>query len=176
MKEILLATAVALALAACSRPQPAADIAPTATAETAAIAGAAPLPCAEPGYALLPKGITLEFPYHLRADRVYLDKQGNERRRVVLEFLDGDVESTLAAADASLVRSGFAARSRRNQPNGNIVVPYARKGTPGITVFGSSTVGPNPSNPAAKGTIALDYARMPVAPAAPPAPITPAEH
>jgi hypothetical protein len=46
--------------------------------------------------------------------------------------------------------------AQNHQPNGNLVVPYVKKGYDSITVIANASVGDKPSNPAAKGTIAFD--------------------
>lgn len=126
----------------------------------------APISCPEDtGYQILPANLALSIPYHLRADRIYVNKHDAVRRRVVLEFLEGDAATTLASVDRSMVAAGFTARPRREQPNGNIIVPYARKDYGSITVVASALPGDNPSNPMAKGTIAFDFPGTQAAPA-----------
>lgn len=164
MKRLTLTAAVVLILAGCNQP---ATTAEATQAPAAPQASAAPAAACEPqatGYQWLPEGLVLDIPYHLRADRIYINKNNVQRRRVVLEFLDGDAESTLASVDKSMTTAGFTARPRKDQPNGNIVVPYMKKGFGGITVIASATAGDKPSNPAAKGTITFDLpATTPVA-------------
>lgn len=140
---------------------------PTVAGEPVGLVAAADAPVACPedtGYKLLPANLVLSIPYHLRADRIYVNKHDAVRRRVVLEFLEGDAATSLASVNQSMVAAGFAARARREQPNGNIIVPYARKDYGSITVVASALPGDNPSNPMAKGTITFDFPGTQAAP------------
>lgn len=115
-------------------------------------------PCANAdGYQLLPEQLVVPVAHHLRADRIYTNGKDQLRRRVVLEFLEGDVASALASVDSAMVAAGFNARPRREQPNGNTVIPYVRNGFGNITVVANPSIGDNPSHPAAKGILAFDF-------------------
>lgn len=159
MKQLTLLAIALFVLAGCKQdraPDAAVAQASPSTPEVASPAA----PCEEgqgAGYAWLPAGLALDIAYHLRADRIYTSKNDVQRRRVVLEFLDGDVDSVLAATEKSMIAAGFTARPRRDQPNGNIIVPYVKRGYGSITVVASATPGDNPSNPGAKGMVAFDF-------------------
>jgi hypothetical protein len=112
---------------------------------------------ARSGYEVFPKEVEVPFPYHLRADRFFISAKGEARRRVVIEYLTGDIEKTSAAVDEALKRAGFRARARHVQPNQNIVVHYVKWGYGRLSVTISRTAGKSPSNPSAKGTVTLDY-------------------
>jgi hypothetical protein len=168
MRHILVMAAVLSALIGCNKSQPVNDTNTNATPETVASAEA-PLaqPCAEQtGYQVLPAGVSLGLPYHLRADRLYTNKHDQARRRVVLELLEGNVDSTLKMVEESMIAAGFVARPRRDQPNGNIIIPYAKSGYGSITVVVNPLPGDNPSNPATLGTVTFDYPAGGIAPAA----------
>lgn len=158
-RNLLLAAAVIL-VAGCNQPSlPPNQSNSTAATPAPATTGAETLPPCNglAGYQVLPADITLSFPYHLRADRIYVNKNGQERRRVVLEYLDGDADAILAAVDKSMIVAGFVPRPRKEQPNGNIVIAYAQKAYGSIIVVANASAGDKPSNPAARGTVAFDY-------------------
>jgi hypothetical protein len=168
MRRILVMAAVLSALAGCNKSQPVSNANTNGTPETVASVEA-PLaqPCAEQtGYQLLPAGVSLGLPYHLRADRLYTNKHDQARRRIVLEFLEGNVDSTLKTVEESMITAGFTARPRRDQPNGNIIIPYAKRDYGSITVVVNPLPGDNPSNSAALGTVTFDYPADGKAPAA----------
>lgn len=169
MRHILVMAAMLSALAGCNKPQPVNDANTIATPPPTVASVEAPSaqPCAEQaGYQLLPAGIRIGLPYHFRADRLYANKHDQVRRRVVLEFLEGNVDSTLKTVAESMTAAGFMARPRRDQPNGNIIIPYVRNDYGSITVVVSPLPGDNPSNPAARGTVTFDYPSDAIAPAA----------
>lgn len=158
MKHNLLAAATLITLLGCSQPAPVTTQADTPVTSAATTPEAALLACPEQtGYQLMPAGVSLDIPYHVRVDRIYVHENGDSRRRIVLEYLEGDVETALSAADKSIVAAGFTAQKRRAQPNGEIAIPYAKKGHSSILVIAKASPGDKPSNPAAKGTLALDY-------------------
>lgn len=159
MNRNALIAATLIVFAGCSQSAPPATVEAPGTITAASTADArAAQPCSEPtGYQPLPAKLALEVRYHLRADRIYTNKNDQGRRRVVLEFLDGDIDSTLASVEDAMTAAGFVARPRKDQPNGNIVIPYVRKDYGNITVVANPSAGDNPSNPAAKGTVAFDF-------------------
>jgi hypothetical protein len=155
MKSNVLIAAALLAMTGCtpqSTPPAVTDAAVPAPAQAPEAAA-----CAPAGYQLLPAGIALSIPYHLRADRIYSSKDGQSRRRIVLEYLDSDAGAVLASVESSMLASGFKARPRRDQPNGNIVVPYLKRDFGNLQLVLNPSPGDKPSNPAAKGTLALDF-------------------
>lgn len=161
MKHNLLMAATLIALAGCNQPKPAAtqgtNPVATETPVTATGDATAPPCTGQAGYQLFPAGIGLDVPYHVRADRIYLDKNGQGRRRVMLEFLGGGADTTLASIDKSLVAAGYMSRPRKDQPNGNSITPYIKKGARNIIVILDPNPGAAPSNPAAKGVLSVDY-------------------
>lgn len=153
MKLAIPVISCLFAMAACSNPAPTAaveDLSPSAEVATE--------PCPEQaGYIAFPEGVALDIPYHLRADRIYIHKNGKERRRVSVEFLDGDAGTALASFEQSMIRAGFTAKPRKDMPNGNVTMAFGKKGFGTVRLVAVSTPGPKPSNPGAKGVISMDY-------------------
>lgn len=168
MRHILVMAAVLSALVGCNKSQPVNDTNTNAAPEeVASMEAPSAQPCAEQtGYQFLPAGVSLGLPFHLRADRLYTNKHDQARRRVVLEFLEGNVDSTLKTVEESMIAAGFTARPRRDQPNGNIIIPYAKRDYGSITVVVNPLAGDNPSNSAALGTVTFDYPADVTAPVA----------
>lgn len=157
MKRTLLIAVGLLAIAGCNNPRPAVlPVAGTTAATEAAPETAAACP-EETGYKLFPEAMKLAIPYHLRGDRIYVHKNGQQRRRVTVEFLEGDVGTALAAFEQSMVTAGFKAGPRNDGADGKITMPFSKKGFGTAHVSAMPTVGPKPSNPDAKGVISIDY-------------------
>lgn len=145
-----------VALAGCSKP------APTAAVTTAAVpvtAAAPTVSCpAQSGYQWMPANLVLDVPYHLHADRIYKTQKDGLRRRVMLEFLEGDSNSVLAQVDKSLTTAGFQARPRiEASKEADVVIPYDKAGYGNVVVYVDSSPGDNPSNPDAKGILSFDF-------------------
>ncbi|GAA3931505.1 hypothetical protein [Luteimonas lutimaris] len=105
----------------------------------------------------LPEGVQLNFRYHVRGDRV-LDKDGRrDRRRVGMEYLEGDQGTTFASVEKSMTAAGFTLRDRKEMDNGNIRAKFAkpRYGTVIVTVTPGMDV--KARNPAAVGRIFLSW-------------------
>jgi hypothetical protein len=159
MKRTLLIAVGLLAIAGCNNPAPADQTAqgtpaavPTSSSDTN------PAACSEaPGYNPFPQGIAPAFAYHLRSDRLYVHKNGKNRRRLTIEFLDGDANAALASFEQSMSAAGFKARPRKDGADGRITTPFAKKGFGTVIATAIPSPGPNPANPAAKGVLSIDY-------------------
>lgn len=136
-----------LPLAACKKSEP---------AEAAVDAGKATT-AGEPNG--LPGGATLPFKHHIRVDRVIENKAGAKRRRVDVEFLDGDVAATVKGVESAMVAAGY--RLRADDPrdvDGEVRLRFIKKGEPTVMAVISPNPGRNPSSSKVKGTVVLSNA------------------
>lgn len=165
MKSVFYSVLCLLMLASCKQEEPATTVATVtpAASETAATTNACP-PAAF-GYQFLPEGLDVPVVYHLRADRFYTAKDGRLRRRVALEFLEGDADSVRASVEEAMVKAGYKSRPSKTLKNNDIHTPYVKKGVPNIAVMINAEAGESPHHPDAKGVLVYDY---PMAVAAPP--------
>lgn len=165
MKSAFYSVLCLLMLASCKPEEPAATVATAtpAAGETAATTTACPP--AVVGYRFLPEGLDVPVAYHLRADRFYTAADGRLRRRVALEFLEGDADSVRASVEESMVRAGYKSRPSKTLKNNDIHTPYVKKGVPNIAVMINVEAGESPHHPDAKGMLIYDY---PLAVATPP--------
>lgn len=153
MKLRIFSLTASILLAACSAQSP----------EPAPVAAVADKPvedieCKDAGYQLLPAGMQVPFAHHLRADHVFTVKtNGQLRRRVALEFLEGNGESVLSSVDQAMLASGYKTRVRKTQPNGDIVIQYVKKGQGNISVTLVSKMAGNPNHPDTKGVLIYGY-------------------
>lgn len=160
MKYNVLIASLLVALAGCDQISQPSDVSSVPAAETnqPEVPEPATQPCPEPtGYQVMPAGLNLSIPYHVRADIIQKDGSGQSRRHIVLEYLDGDLETTVSAIEQSLAEGGFAPRPRRETDDGRIVIPFFKTGYDNIVVVVGPTPGNNPSNPEAKGTVTLQF-------------------
>ena len=149
MKYGLITILIATALTACGQQkqdaQPIAE--PVSTAVT----------CPETdGYRVFPAGLSIDLPYHLRSDRIIPNEKG-ERRRVVIEYLEGDAATALTSIAGSLEQAGFAEKSRKDVADGVVSAIFSKKGVGLIYVRITADPGKNPSHPAAKGLAQIGY-------------------
>lgn len=105
----------------------------------------------------LPEGVQLNFRYHVRGDRVLEKEERRDRRRVGMEYLEGDQKTIFASIEESLAAAGFTLRDRKEMDNGNIRAKFAkpRYGTVIVTVTPGMDV--KARNPAAVGRILLSW-------------------
>lgn len=160
MKYNVLIASLLVALAGCDQRSQPSEVAPVQHSETNQPAApvAAAQPCTKPSNdQVMPPGLTLSIPYHVRADIIHEDESGLCRRHVVLEYLDGNVETTLTALEQSLAADGFAARPKGKADDGRDIVSFLKAGHHNIVAVLDDSPGDTPSNPEAKGTITLQY-------------------
>lgn len=74
----------------------------------------------------LPDGIVVSVPYNAVYDKNLPAKDGSPRRRVIVEFLDGDVNTVGAGLDEQFTRAGYRKGKPRDEKGGTRV-NYARK-------------------------------------------------
>lgn len=158
MKQALFVATLTIALTACGANQgnpPASSQTPVAATS---VASGTALPEA------LPQGFVLKFPYHFTKLSTGPDKDGQQRQRFTVEFLDGDATTVMGSLSASAIEAGFR--------NGNWAV---RK--PGIIHFAAGKPGYGQmraeiravdkkmlSNPSAKGTVVMGWPMQPSTP------------
>lgn len=164
--RIFLVSAIVFS-AACSGPkQPVAQDA-SAVAQDASAKAELSQSCPEtpPFYSPLPDtSLKFNFPFHLKSDRIYAAGNGEARRGIVLEFLDGDSEQTWSSLDASLIAAGYApAAEIKVDQAGKKQRPYSKNGAPGLSIAVSSDPSTNPANPDAKGVIWISWRLTPPA-------------
>jgi glucose/arabinose dehydrogenase len=125
---LFLPMAAAVALAACNSktPSEAQQPAPAATAATAPTAVKPPI---APGKQLeqpMPDGVALAVPYNAVYDKTLPAKDGTQRRRVIVEFLDGTTDSVARDLDSQLRKAGYRKGAPREEKGGTRV-NYARR-------------------------------------------------
>lgn len=168
MKYTLLIASMAIVLAGCDQVSQPAEVSPVQqTADsvpsvTSAPATVTPDPATQPcadvsGYQVMPAGMTLEIPYHVRADIITKDEAGQRHRHIVLEYLEGNLDATITAIERSLASGGYVPRPRRKTDDGRFIVPFLKKGHQNIIAVFDPSPGNKPSNPEAKGTVTLQY-------------------
>jgi hypothetical protein len=148
MNSTFLALTALLFLASCK---------PNGNTAADTAAGAKPCPPAAAGYRFLPGSLDVPVAYHLRSDRIAATRENQPRRRVTLEFLEGDVDSVLASVEGAMAKAGYKARPVKDHEDGSVVRRFVKRGA-GITVTVSPKVGDKPANPDAKGVIIYAYA------------------
>lgn len=158
MKSAVYSVLCLLILASCKPTEPAtAVVRATQAAITETAATTKACPPAVIGYRFLPEGLDVPVNYHLRADRIYTAKDNRLRRRVVLEFLEGDSDSVRTSVEEALVKAGYESRPSKTLKNNDIHTPYVKKGAPNIAVMINPEVGGKPYHPDAKGMLIYDY-------------------
>ena len=153
MKRTFLTLTALLFLASC-KPDG------NATADTAATAK--PCPPAVAGYRFLPGRLDVPVAYHLRTDRITATNENQRRRRVTLEFLEGDVASVQASVEGAMAKAGYRARTLQEREDGSVTRRFIKRKGVGIIVIISPKVGDRPANPDAKGLLTYSYPLGPV--------------
>jgi hypothetical protein len=148
MKYVLAATLVALAFAGCSNePRAAAE----AQAQSETCTGNA-------FYSPFPAGLALDMPIHFRSDRIVKKRNGETRRAVTFEYLTGTEVDARNGVNAAMAAAGYAPKAGREVRNQRVVrQAYTSEGKKSFWVVISPSAGKRPSNPEAKGTIAISW-------------------
>jgi pyruvate/2-oxoglutarate dehydrogenase complex dihydrolipoamide acyltransferase (E2) component len=154
---VLLVATSAISLTACKRDAsaPVSD-----TAKPAASRAAEPASTDLAGRKLatpLPKGITLDFPYHLRQDIVETSKDGRKRRKVTVEYLQGTPQDIRTSVGAALKGAGLELQEESTTRDGGARLKYRLKGFGTVVVSIPSTKRDKYRNPAAQGHMSLDF-------------------
>lgn len=157
-KKVLLAAA--FLVAGCSQ-QPAQQESTAPDAAPQAVQAESE-PCPPAGYSATPDGVTVDHDYLVRADRMYVARSGDERRRTTLELLDGDPRTVAEAALATLMEQGFRQLDIPDRGDGVLRLAVHEPGVGRINISATDDRGGNPAHPRSVGLVGFD---MPMAPA-----------
>jgi hypothetical protein len=161
MRSILPAFVLAAALGACSGAQ---------HDDTAAKAGQSGAPLGQ----ALPQGFALHFPFDFQEDVVVSVNARDQRRRVTVEYLEGDSKMIMASLARSALEAGFQSGRWQLLKDGSIYF-FAYKGGYG-QMRAEIKSGGNLRNASAKGTVVTGWpVRRATAPTSPTSPSTPAD-
>lgn len=162
LRTIAFAALCTALLAGCSdKPSPPETTGPAASAG----AESGPEPVAAPPDELrptrgelaapLPEGVVLPFRYHVRSDGPSATEQGAPRRRMRLEFLEGDVATVAGQVEDALVAAGFTVGGTDTTDAGATRTNYRKDGFGRVT----AVVGPTGDavDPEARGLLILDW-------------------
>lgn len=154
MKQFLLAAAILAGLAACGAEQNASRTADGPGVEPAAGAAQKSPASAATGIDVLTGlGFIPDFAYATAYDIVDKNREGVNRRRVLLEVLEGDIEAAMASAQATLGKAGYS-KSKESSDGGRYDAVFVKHGFPTLVLMGQSPErGPKLKNPEAVGTI-----------------------
>lgn len=116
-------------------------------------------PCTQTSfYSPLPGDLQVQFPFHLRSDRIFTNKKGALRRRVTLETLNGTAAEAFEGASQSLVAAGYKAKGKlKGSPEKKQAQSFVRKGQPTIALVSNVDVGSKPANPDATGLVYFEW-------------------
>lgn len=109
-------------------------------------------------YSPIPGDLQVQFPFHLRSDRIFTNKKGTLRRRVVLETLGGTASEAFDSASQSLVAAGYKAKGKlKGAPEKKQAQYFVRKGQPTIALVSNVDVGKKPANPQSTGLVYFEW-------------------
>lgn len=158
MNQVLAAATVLLVVAACSR-EPEQPARPVAGGDAQGQVPAGERLGKKKLHQPLPEQIVLDFRHQLRSDSVVEEEGRKRRRKVAMEYLEGDQTSTFASIERSLQAAGFDLRDRKQMENGNLRAKFDKPGYGTIIVTITDDMNVTAQNPAALGRAFLD---MPV--------------
>lgn len=157
----LFVASILLLTAACSddSPPPASPADPPA-AEQQVVSG--------PGSAvtMLPGGIELDVPVHLRSDRSVEGKGGAVRRRLVYELLEAGPGESEQVISQVLSDAGYVGGKKKKGKKGRYAIRYKKEGAPTIKVTFYPAPAKKPANPEAKSMVAFSWKATPIKKAA----------
>lgn len=152
MKYVFAAALVALAMTGCSKEPKAAA---TTEAQSEACTGNA-------FYSPFPVGLALDMPVHFRSDRIVTKRNGETRRAVTVEYLTGSEVDAQQGVNAAMAAAGYAPKTGQGAPKEGVIrQAYTSEGKKSFWVVISPSAGKRPSNPEAKGTIAISWQLSP---------------
>ena len=109
-------------------------------------------------YSPLPGDLHVEFPFHLRSDRIFTNKKDKLRRRVVLEMLGGASSEAFESASQSLVAAGYKAKGTpKGSAEKKLSQRFTKKGQPAVALVASADVGKKPANPDSTGLVYFEW-------------------
>lgn len=147
--------------------------APDAASQAAQLQAPVAEACAQTGfYSPFPGDLQVQFPFHVRSDRIFTNSKGALRRRVVLETLGGTAPEAFDSASQSLVAGGYRAKGKlKGTPEKRQAQSFVLKGQPTIALVSNVDVGKKPANPQSTGLVSFEWtvpstrtASAPVAP------------
>jgi hypothetical protein len=148
--KLVLLFSAALLASACSGP----DASPTTSATpatSASPAAAAPTPFYSP---LPDDAVHFDFPFQLASDRYYVTDKGETRRRLVLEYLDGDATQVWNKIEQSMGKAGYQLRNKSEAGTGKGT--FYKNNHP-IFVNTTGKRPGDPAHPAAVGTVWISW-------------------
>lgn len=110
-----------------------------------------------PGCNPLPVGLVVTIPYKLRSDRVYTVPTGADRRQVVFEFAEGDVDSVLKSLQKDFEDAGYEGKPIETTPEGIASMVFIKSDIGVANVWVNPVVGPSPVSKNAKGVFGIDF-------------------
>jgi hypothetical protein len=154
MKKFVLLMAMMTVVAACNSSQDEAGETAIGPDQSKAAAIKPALASKEKGVDVLTSlGFKPEFAYTVVYDINDKNDAGVNRHRVLLEVLEGDIDTAMTSASATLASAGYG-KSRETESNGRRDVVFTKQGFPTL-VFMAQTPerGPALKTPGAVGTI-----------------------
>jgi len=149
--KLALLFSAALLVSACSGP----DASPAATSATPTTSVAPVAEAATPFYSPLPDdAVHFDFPFQLASDRYYVTDKGETRRRLVLEYLDGDATQVWSKIQLAMGEAGYQLRNKSEADTGKGTF-YKNKSPLFIDTNGKQPA--DPAHPAAVGTIWVSW-------------------
>jgi hypothetical protein len=138
-------------------PDPAASAPAAPSAEPAPAVAAAPAlkgrKLAEP----LPQGVVLGFPFHYRGQRMVERSDGTSQRRVSVEFLGGDVASTVAQLKLDMAKARFKLAREEAVDGGAQLLVFRKSGYGRVSLTVSPAGTTRLRNAAASGTVFMTW-------------------
>lgn len=148
--KLILLFSATLLVSACSGPDaaPATSTTPTTPVSTVV---AAPVPFYSP---LPDDSVHFDFPFQLASDRYYVTDKGETRRRLVLEYLDGDATQVWSKIELAMGEAGYQLRNKSEAGTGKGTF-YKNKSPLFVDTTGKRPA--DPAHPAAVGTIWISW-------------------
>lgn len=148
--KLVLLLSSALLLGAC-------DNGTQETTGAATTAGAqASSDCPAPFYQVLPDpALRFDFRFHIATDRMYQTNKGEARRRIVMEYLEGNATQAWNRVESAMVAAGYVLRSERVVVAGKGT--FTKAGSPSLFVDTTGASVKDPAHPQARGTIWISW-------------------
>lgn len=147
--KLVLLFSTVLLVSACSGPE-----APPATSSTSApdVVIAPPTPF----YSPLPDDtVRFDFPFQLASDRYYATDKGETRRRLVLEYLDGDATQVWTKIELAMGEAGYQLQNQSEAGTGKGTFSKKSKRSIFVDTTGKRTA--EPAHPDAVGTVWISW-------------------
>lgn len=109
------------------------------------------------GYLPLPAQMALEGKYHLRSDRIFVNKKGATRRRVIFEMMDADMDASVRRVERMMLAGEYVGTAHVKGKKDTLTIPFRKANNPTIRVKFNPSVGKKPANPDAKHLVAIEW-------------------